>query len=147
MVKQPLVIGPQGQIQQLQSGDSITATSVGSQFNAVNGDATTHLPGTVVYISSNGTVQAATANSYNTVRAVALSTGTVASFATGAYQVDGLVSGFNNLTPNTTYFLSPTAAGGITATVPTTNGQWVLSIGVAYSPTQINVAFSPPIQL
>jgi hypothetical protein len=147
MIKQPLVIGPQGQIQQLQSGDSVVASSVGSQFDAVNGDVVMHLPGTVVYISSSGTVQSALANSYNTVRAVAMASGTIASGAVGVYQIDGLASGFNNLTPNTTYFLSPTSAGSITATVPTTNGQWVLSVGVAYSPTQINVAFGTPIQL
>ena len=144
MTKLPLVLGSQGQIQQLQTGDNVAAVS---QFSATNGDAFTHLPGTVVYISSSGTVQAALANSILTIKAVALSNGTNATGNTGYYQVDGLVSVSVGLTPGATYFLSPTSAGAVTGTPPSAAGQWVMPVGTAYSTTQIDIAFGVPIQL
>jgi len=144
MTKKPLVLGSQGQIQQLQTGDSVAAVS---QFDATNGDAFSHLPGTVVYISSADTVQAATANSINTVKAVAVSNGTNAASATGSYQIDGVVGGYSGLTPGSTYFLSPISAGAVTSTPPSAAGQWVMVGGTAYSATEIDIAFGVPIQL
>ena len=145
MIRSPLVIGDQGQFQRLQPGDSIAQSA--PQFSAVNGDSFNHVPGTVVYISSSGTVQAAIANSINTVRAVAISAGTNAPGASGSYQDDGLASGYVGLSPNATYFLSPTSAGGVTSVVPNSNGQWLMVVGVAFDATRIEIAFGTPVQL
>jgi hypothetical protein len=51
------------------------------------------------------------------------------------------------LSPGTFYFLSPVSAGSITATVPTTAGQFVTRIGEAGASTQLAVRPEPPIQL
>jgi len=144
MVKLPLVLGTQGQIQRLQPGDSISAAA---QFSATNGDVTGHNAGTFVYISSATTVQAAVANSAVTAKAVAVSTGTVAPSGLGSYQTDGIVGGLTGIVPGSTYFLSPTTAGAYTTTAPSANGQWCLPVGTGYSTTEIEIAFGVPVQL
>jgi hypothetical protein len=102
-VKKPLVVGPQGQVQQLQSGDVISTVP---QFTATNGDAGAHSPGDVVYISSGTTVKHAQANSYTTVRAQAVAVEAIASGNQGLYQYEGVAGVFAGLTPGSTYFLS-----------------------------------------
>jgi hypothetical protein len=51
------------------------------------------------------------------------------------------------LTFNTPYYLSPTTAGLMTSTVPTTVGQVVAQIGVAISTTELLVKITTPILL
>lgn len=144
MIKKVLVLGSQGQIQQLQTGDSVPVTP---QFEAENGDGTSHVPGTVVYIFAGTTVKAAIANSYVTVRAAAISTGTIAAGAVGLYQYDGLTGGYAGLTPGSTYFLSVSSAGAVTPTPPTGVGEWIMQVGVAYSTTELDIEWGQPIEL
>jgi hypothetical protein len=144
MIKKPLVVGSQGQLQQLQAGDSISTIP---QFSATNGDAGPHAPGTVVYISSGTTVRAAQANSYTTVRAQAVATEAVPSGAQGLYQYEGVASGSLGLSPGSTYFLSPTSAGQMTTTPPSTVGDWIMVVGQAFSATELSIELGQPIEL
>lgn len=144
MTKKPLVIGSQGQIQQLQAGD---VTPSVDQFDATNGDAAPHLPGMAVYISASDTVKAAIATSYAEATVAAFATGTVAASAIGSYQAGGRLDIFTGLTPGNVYFLSPTVAGGITSTPPTTVGQWISRVGQAFSATALDVEIEAGIEL
>lgn len=53
---------------------------------------------------------------------------------------DGIVNGFSSLVPGAIYYLDPTTPGGMTATQPTTVGQYILGIAVAQSTTTMRFA-------
>jgi len=144
MIKKPLVVGSQGQLQQLQAGDSIAITP---QFSATNGDGEAHTPGTVVYISAGTTVMAAQASSYTTVRAQAIAVEDVDVGEQGLYQYEGMVAGLEGLTPGSTYFLSSASAGQITTTPPSASGAWVMVVGQAFSETELSIELGQPIEL
>ena len=159
-VKKPLVVGTNGKPQQLQSGDSITvATTSSDVVTRTNSEAGAIVIGTPVYDFSAGTVKKAQANAVGTATVTGLVYDTSITNATsGQIVTDGLlvatttqwdaVAGTTGgLVFNTTYFLSPTTAGLLTATVPTTVGQLVVEIGVAWSTTDLNVNIKSEILL
>lgn len=143
-VKKPLVVGSQGQIQQLQAGDVIATVP---QFTATNGDAGAHSPGDVVYISSGTTVKQAEASSYTTVRAQAVAVESVSAGASGLYQYEGVANVFSGLTPGATYFLSPSSPGQLVSSPPTGTGEWVMVVGQAFSATELSIELGQPIEL
>jgi len=53
----------------------------------------------------------------------------------------------SGLSPGAFYFLSAVSAGAITATAPTTAGQFVARVGEAGAATQLAIRPEPPIQL
>jgi len=53
----------------------------------------------------------------------------------------------SGLSPGAFYFLSAASAGSITATAPTTAGQFVTRVGEAGAATQLAIRPEPPIQL
>jgi len=53
----------------------------------------------------------------------------------------------SGLSPGAFYFLSAASAGAVTATAPTTAGQFVTRVGEAGAATQLAVRPEPPIQL
>jgi hypothetical protein len=53
----------------------------------------------------------------------------------------------SGLSPGAFYFLSAVSAGSITATAPTTAGQFVTRVGEAGAATQLAIRPEPPIQL
>lgn len=53
----------------------------------------------------------------------------------------------SGLTPGVTYFLSPNVPGQVTATAPSGTGEIVQRLGVAISPTRLDVEMSQPIVL
>jgi hypothetical protein len=59
----------------------------------------------------------------------------VADVNTFTIMVSGVITGLSGLTPGAGYFLSPTTAGGVTATEPTTNGQVSKPVYAAISAT------------
>ena len=82
----------------------------------------------------------------------------VANHASGAVQTNGVLTatavqwnaitgGSGGLTTGSVYFLSPTMAGQITTTAPTTSGQYVVQVGIALSTTELDVQIGPPILL
>jgi hypothetical protein len=55
------------------------------------------------------------------------------------------IIGTPTLTFGSSYFLSPTTAGMMTPTVPTTPGNYVVALGVAVSPTIFSINIGSPI--
>jgi hypothetical protein len=64
----------------------------------------------------------------------------VANANTFTLTTSGLVAGLSSLTAGADYFLSPTAAGTMTPTEPTTTGYVSAPVGIAVSTTSIQVA-------
>lgn len=155
-LRKPLVLGADGRPQQLQSGDTLSA---GSEVSQVNQTADAALvAGNVVYSSAADHVNKAQANASGTTLALGLATAAISSSASGQIQTDGILSltttqwdavagTTGGLTFGTTYYLDPTTAGKITATCPTTVGQYVVIVGVAISTTELRIGIREPVLL
>ena len=161
-VRQPVVIGSDGLLQQLQSGDSISAPVDTPSIRAVaNGEASASLSfGMPVYSSAADTVKRAQANAKATSKVTGLVyDATIASAANGniaqsgvlvgtTAQWDAVVTGqTGGLTFNSTYFLDPANVGKLTTTPPGTTGQCNVIIGTAISPTELELQIAQPILL
>lgn len=157
----PLVIGANGLVQQLQSGDQIVNATAQTDIRLLlNGESSLAIViGAPVYISAAGTMKRAQANAAATSKVIGLgydvSTAAAASgnaalngllVATTA-QWDAVTGQTGGLTPGSTYFLDPTTVGKLTVTAPTTVGQSVVQVGVALSATDMNLTVTPPILL
>lgn len=100
------------------------------------------------------------ANDVSLLDASAASIKEVVGFATGADYADnaainqgdgvvitGILAGFTGLTPGAQYYANPASAGGITATVPSTVGHWIVPVGVALNATTLLVRIGEPNQV
>jgi hypothetical protein len=145
--RKPLVI-VSGQIEQLQSGDTLDAVSTQvSMYNFTNADIAPHAAGDIVYIFSADNVKKATANASGTTKAIAIATTAITNGTSGAYQTDGVLAGLIGLTAGATYFLSDATPGLLTVTAPTSVGSYVVRIGVAVSTTELLIDIQEPILL
>lgn len=146
-LRKPLVL-VNGQIQQIQAGDTLNATIAENETQQwTNGDSGSHSIGNVVYISAADTVKKAQANAGATANPIGFATGTIANGAVGSYQTSGTLSGLSSLSTGATYYLDPTTPGAMTTTAPTTAGQYVVELGVAISTTEFMIRLRPPILL
>lgn len=157
--RKPLVI-VDGQIQQLQAGDTleavVTEVDVQSMTNGNGGAITIGQP---VYVDSANSVDLAQADAAGTIEVLGLVYPTsIASAATGWIQTDGILSattgqwdtvtgGAGGLTVGSVYYLDPSTAGMLTTTAPTTAGQYVVRVGKAISTTELEISISQPIKL
>lgn len=157
----PLVI-VNGQIEQLQSGDSINvaASSYDAQSlqNATSGAITA---GQTVYLSAAASVKLANASALSTSAGVVgmVLDASIAAGQNGNILTEGLItltvaqwdavitSNSTGLAFGTTYFLDPATPGNITATAPSTAGQVVVPVGVAISTTTLKFEVGTPILL
>lgn len=161
-VRQPIVIGSDGLLQQLQSGDSISAPVDTPSIRAVaNGESSAAIVfGTPVYSSAADTVKRAQANAKATSKVTGLVyDATIAAAANGNIAQSGVLIGTTaqwdaavtgqtgGLTFNSTYFLDPTNIGKLTTTPPSTAGQCNVIIGTAISPTELELQIAQPILL
>lgn len=146
-LRKPLVLVG-GEIQQLQSGDSLSGpfTEVDTVV-LTNGDATSHALGDIVYISAADTGKKAKADAAGTKDAIAIAMGAITNGTTGSYQTGGILTGLTGLTANTPYYLSAATAGLLTATPPSAVGQYVVRIGLAISTTELMINIERPILL
>ncbi|MFA5976507.1 MAG: hypothetical protein WC859_10150 [Elusimicrobiota bacterium] len=149
-VQKPLVlIG--GQIQQIPAGDTLSAASSEVDVvSKVNGNAGTIVICTPVYPSSNTAVDKASAGASGTKKVLGLmQSASTASAASGLVQTDGVLTATTGqwdavagttggLTAGTIYYLSATA-GLITATAPSTSGNYVCAVGLALSTTELDI--------
>lgn len=142
--RKPLVL-VSGEIQQLQSGDTLGGTSETGQLSQTNGDAATTAIGDIMYISGSDEVSKAKADASGTTHAVAVALAVVASAGTGVFQFNGIVTGLSGLTPGATYYLSAATKGLMTTTPPSTVGQYVVKLGKAVSATEFN--FNPEVAI
>lgn len=90
--------------------------------------------GDVVYINGSGVYVKAQANADATSEVVGI-VSAVTDVNTFTLQFGGLVTGLSGLTVGAAYYLSPSSAGAITATKPTTVGQVVKPLLVARTTT------------
>ena len=154
-LKKPLVI-TNGQIEQLQSTDYINAEPI-PQFT--NNNAGSIVIGTPVYMAANNAVDKAKADAVGTVNAVGLVYDTsIASAASGGVLFDGILTATTGqwdavagtsggLTKDAIYYLSAATAGQLTATAPTAAGQFVVSIGIGLSTTDMKIEIQPRVKL
>lgn len=154
--RKPLVIGANGRPQQLQAGDTLGLVSETGQVSQT-ADATL-IAGQAVYQSAADHVNKAKADAAATADCLGLATAAIASGASGIVQYNGVVTlttaqwdalcgTTGGLTFNTVYFLSPSTAGLLTATVPTTVGQLLVEVGIAISTTELMIRPLRPILL
>lgn len=158
-LRKPLVI-TNGQIEQLQSGDTLDATVItADSIQKTNGNASTLVIGTPVYVKADGQVDKAQANASGTVQVFGFCKDvSVAASASANIQTDGILSATTTqwdaaagttggLVPGTVYFLSAATAGKITATAPTASGEYVVRVGTAVSATELEISIEAPIKL
>lgn len=133
-LRKPLVL-VSGEIQQLQSGDSLSG-NIGLTA-LTNGDAATALIGEIMYISAADTVIKAKANASGTTDAAFFAnSASTAAAAVGDFQSSGVLAGLSGLTAGATYYLSAATAGAMTTTPPSSTGQYVVRLGKALSTTE-----------
>lgn len=155
-LKKAIVMGSDGRLQQLQSGDTLAGASETGQINQTAAAAL--IAGQAVYTSGNDAVNKAKADASGTKDVLGLATAAISSSASGQIQCNGILAlttgqwdalcgTTGGLTANAVYFLSPTTAGLLTSTVPTTAGQYVCEVGRALSTTELLIDIRPPVLL
>lgn len=159
-LRRPLVLNA-GQIEQLQPGDTLNAPqSGGDQIIQTNDEATAIVICTPVYNDVNDGVKKAKADAASTKDVIGLvaKDPSIAAAATGPIQSDGVLAATTaqwdavfgtsgGLTKGTRYYLSAATAGLGTLTAPTTQGQYVVELGIAISTTELMIEIKSPILL
>lgn len=159
-LRKPLVI-VSGVVQQIQAGDTLdAAVAGGDQIILTNDEASAVVIGAPVYIDANDGFKKAQANAAATtkVRGLVAKAPNIANATTGPVQTNGVLTATTaqwdavagttgGLTAGTTYYLDPATAGKITPSAPSTVGQYVVTIGVAISTTELSIEIAQPILL
>ena len=155
-LRKPLVI-VSGQIQQLQSGDTLNAP-IDTPI-VINQTLTSNvLPGSIVYADAADSVDLARANASGTTKPIGMSAAAGTAAASGDIIVDGpvvlttgewdaIMGTTGGLTAGAEYFLSAATAGMGTGTATTTVGQYVVPLGIALSTTELLLNIDRPILL
>ncbi len=155
-VRKPLVI-VSGQIQQLQSGDSISSTEV-SQVSLTNNNAGTAVIGSPVYSDAAAGFDLAQADAIGTSEIIGLVIADISAAAAGLVQTDGVMTATTGewdiitaetggLVADTIYWLDPDTPGKLTITPTSTDTELVVRVGKGISTTQMLIAVQPPILL
>ena len=144
-LRKPLVI-VSGQIEQLQSGDTLDATITDQEIvSATNSNAGALTIGMAVYIDGNDSVDKAQADASGTKDVFGLCADvSISAAATGDILTDGILTATTGqwdavtgqsggLTAGSRYYLDPNTAGLLSTTAPTTVGDYVVPVGVALS--------------
>lgn len=154
-VKKPLVV-TNGQVEQLQSGDSIEHPGI---LNRTNNNASPIVIGQAVYVDGAGTVDLAQADAASTTDVLGLVFDTsIAAAASGGITTDGVLTAttgewdvvtgqVGGLTTGVKYWLSETTAGRLTTTAPTAVGDFVAPCGQALSTTEFEITIGHTIKL
>lgn len=155
--RKPLVLDGNGNVTQLQPGDTLDARAKEvDAFGMVNEDTNPIAKLAPVYISSSAHVKPAQANAPATHKVIGLAFENIGASANGSIQTDGQVTGTTaewdavtgqtgGLTPGATYFLDEAAPGKLRATPPTTGS--LVVIGDALSETALDLNVEKPILL
>lgn len=149
--RKPIVL-VNGQYQQLQASDTLDATvSEQEILSLTDGESTSIAIGQAVYISAADTVKKALADASGTKDVIGLvaqasinasSSGIIKTsgvLSASTTQWDAVTGGSGGLTPNSRYYLDSSTAGKLTATAPTTAGQYVCPVGLAISTTEMKI--------
>lgn len=157
--RKPLVI-VSGEIQQLQAGDYLNVPISGYQeAQLVNDEAGAIVIGTPVYMDAANGVKKAKADAAGTSTPIGLvGEASIANGVAGAIALDGVLTATTGqwdavagttggLAFGTRYYLSAATAGMLTATPPSTVGQYVVEVGIAISTTDLRVSIEKRILL
>jgi hypothetical protein len=143
-LKKPLVL-TNGEIEQLQPGDFIAEVDL---VSLTNNDAAAVAIGEVLYVPSTGGVKKARADAAGTAQAMYIAASAGAAAAAIQCQSHGYLAGaLTGATPGTVYYLSPTTPGLLTATPPSTVGQFCVRIGQAVTATDLEIRIERFIKL
>lgn len=154
-VKKPLVL-TNGEIEQLQSGDSIDVQPDSFQATFT----TTAIAGAPVYVDGGTSVDLAQATTSGVSDAIGLAATAVTAAATGTVIFNGVVTlttaewdavagTTGGLTAGSKYYLSDAAAGRIVeqGSIPTVAGRFVVELGEALDTTDLIVTIRRRIKL
>ena len=157
--RKPLVLNG-GQIEQLQSGDTLNAAVTEVDVVArTNDEAGAIVIGAPVYVFDNDGVKKAQANASGTAKVLGLVTNSsVSAGASATIQTNGVLTATTTqwdaitgqsggLTAGSYYFLDPSTSGKLTTTAPTSAGQLVVNVGLALSTTEMQINPEKPILL
>jgi hypothetical protein len=154
-IKKPIVL-TNGELEQLQPGDRVQTVVVFNRQNANTGNLVICTP---IYASGAGQINKAQADSASTKNVLGLvADNDIAPSANGAVQSDGIfeatttqwdaVTGdTDGLTVGSKYYLDDATAGQLTDTLPTTQGNYIVPIGIALSTTELEITIGPTIKL
>jgi len=158
-LKKPLVI-TNGQVQQIQAGDTLDASCNKVDVIAcTNNNAGSIVIGSPVYPDAAGSVDLAKADAAATVEVLGLVKNvSITAAASGNIQTDGVLAAttgqwdavtgdVGGLTAGSVYYLDPDTAGMLTTTGPTTTGDFVVRVGIGLSTTELEISIMPPIKL
>lgn len=158
-LRSPLVLN-NGQIQQLQAGDTLNASvSGGENYVLTNNETGSVVICTAVYLQANDAFKKAVATASGTSRSIGLvADASIANGVAGNVKLNGVLSASTaqwdavastsgGLTSGTIYYLSAATAGFITATPPGSVGQYVQEVGLALSTTELLLLSRDPILL
>ena len=158
-LRKPLVINA-GQIEQLQSGDTLDAiVAEVDVVSLTNNNASPIVIGAPVYTDVASGVDLAQADASGTMEVLGLvAEVSIGAAASGTIQTDGILSATTTqwdaiagttggLTAGAIYYLSAATAGELTETAPSTPGQFVVRVGKAISTTEMEISISQPIKL
>lgn len=128
------------------SGITISANTGGASFSGMAGEALSL--GDVLYIGADGKAYKAQADADATSEAVGVSDrDAVLDDPILILPIGDVTNPGWSLTAGDLYYLSPTVAGGITSTPPSTTGQLIVPCGVATSTTSLAVDFRTRVKL
>ena len=156
--RKPLVI-VSGQIEQLQSGDSLSGPFAEIENLAqTSGEAGGIVIGMAVYSSAIDTVKMAKANALSTSQVLGIAQSTFVTTGPGTIQSSGVIAlttaqwdavagTSGGLAYGVVYYLDPATSGKITATAPITAGQTVVRVGTAISTTELVINIQAPVLL
>jgi hypothetical protein len=157
--RKPLVM-VNGQIQQLQAGDTLDAPVTEQEIlSLTNGNASPIVICTPVYVSDNDTVDKAKADASGTVKVIGLvNQASISNAVSGSIKTSGVLTATTaqwdavagttgGLTKDTEYYLSAGTAGLLTSTPTSTVGQYVAPVGIAISTTELKINIERPILL
>ena len=159
-LRKPLVI-VSGQIQQLQSTDTLDVTAVGGGdvVSVTNDEVAPIVIGTPVYSDAADGVKKAKGDAGSTKDVIGLvQQASITNATAGMVQVNGILTASTaqwdavfgttgGLTFKTRYYLSAATAGLATATAPSSVGQYVVELGIALSTTELVIDIKSPILL
>jgi hypothetical protein len=151
-LRKPLV-AVNGVISQIPAGDTLLVPMQGlDSISMNNGEAGAITIGMPVYVSAADTVKKGQANASGTrIIAGLVADASVAAAASGVIATSGpltsadwtSVTGSATLTSGALYFLDASTAGKLTATAPTTTGQFVVCVGIAIDTTTLLIDLNP----
>lgn len=158
-LRKPIVLNS-GQYEQIQAGDILDATVNSAEvISLTNDNAGSVVCGAPVYMTANSHFDKAKADAVGTVEVIGLVKDTsIATATAGIVQTDGILAlttgqwdavtgDVGGLTFGSNYYLDAATAGKLTKTAPSTTGQFVKSIGIAISATEIKLNIERRVKL